>query len=86
MENDMIVYDENGNEIGCNVLFTFYSEEYKKQYVFYYLDDEEDDETEVYAKVLIEDGDHGKLEEIESEEEWEIVQEVFNTFLQENEE
>ncbi|MNF14258.1 hypothetical protein D3C80_2164080 [compost metagenome] len=49
------------------------------------LDSEEEDEDseEVYAFRYEEDGEDLKLFTIESDEEWEIVEETFNTLLDE---
>ncbi|MNJ76917.1 hypothetical protein D3C77_743030 [compost metagenome] len=48
------------------------------------LDSDEDEEAEeVYAFRYEEDGDDLKLYTIESDEEWEIVEETFNTLIDE---
>ena len=35
-ENQLTVIDENGNELLCEILFTFDSDDYNKSYVVYY--------------------------------------------------
>ncbi|EIJ78975.1 hypothetical protein PB1_15494 [Bacillus methanolicus PB1] len=90
-ENNITVIDEEGNEQLCEVLFTFDSEEFGKSYVLYYpvgSDGEDDDEIEIHASAFIpgEDSEEGELMPIETEEEWDMIEEVLNTFLDEQEE
>ncbi|MDQ0161248.1 DUF1292 domain-containing protein [Aeribacillus alveayuensis] len=90
-EKQITVIDENGNEQLCEVLFTFESEEFGKSYVLYYpvgVSEEEDEEIEIHASSFIpnEDGEDGELQPIETEEEWDMIEEVLNTFLDEEEE
>ncbi len=87
-EKQITVVDEQGNEILCEVLFTFESEEFGKSYVLYYpvSDDNEDEEDiEIHASSYSpsEDGEDGELQPIETEEEWDLVEEMLNTFLDE---
>ncbi|MEK5325132.1 DUF1292 domain-containing protein [Aeribacillus sp. FSL M8-0254] len=88
-EKHITVIDENGNEQLYEILFTFDSDEFDKSYVLYYpigIDDEEDEEgIEIYAASYIpnEDGEGGKLEPVETDEEWEMIEAVLNTFLEE---
>jgi len=88
MENEfetLFVTDEEGNEIECNIIMTFESEEFGKSYVVYQIKD--DDSGEYYAAGFNpEDGDEGQLEQIESEEEWAFVEEVLESFLEDSEE
>ncbi len=83
--------DDNGDEQLFEILFTFDSDEFKKSYVFFYpVGENEDEEEEIdiltYAYIPTEDGGFGELLEIETEEEWDMVEEVFNTFNEEEEE
>lgn len=79
--NKIQVVDDQGNEIEFEVLFTFDSEENGKKYVLYY--DPNQEETSVFASVY---DDEGNLFEIESPEEWEMVEEVFQSFMADEEE
>ena len=47
--------------------------------------EEEDVELQAYAYVENEDGTEGELEQIETEAEWDMIEEVFNTFMAEEE-
>lgn len=78
------VTDENGKEIQCEIIMTFESEEYGKAYVVYQV---VGDESEEYyaASFNPEDGDEGQLYEIESDEEWNFVEEVLEGFLEDQE-
>jgi uncharacterized protein YrzB (UPF0473 family) len=89
-QENITVVDENGNEQLCNILFTFESEEFKKSYVLYYpvgADEDEDEEIEIHASSFTpnEDGNDGELLPIETDEEWEVIEEMLNTFLEEEE-
>jgi uncharacterized protein YrzB (UPF0473 family) len=89
-EKHITVVDEDGNEQLCEVLFTFDSDEFGKSYVLYYpLGAEEDDQEdiEIHASAFIpkEDGEDGELMPIETDEEWDMIEEVLNTFLEEEE-
>ena len=74
-----------------NIIFTFESEEFEKSYVLYYLvgaEEDEDEEIEIHASSFTpnEDGKDGELLPIETDEEWEMIEEMLNTFLEEEEE
>lgn len=85
------VVDDNGNEQLCEVLFTFESEDFGKSYVLYYpigADENEEEEIEIHASSFIpsEEGEDGELMPIETDEEWAMIEEMLNTFLDEEEE
>lgn len=86
IENNITVVDENGNEQLCEILFTFDSEKFNKSYVLYYpVSDNEDDEIEIHASSFVpsENNEDGELSPIETDEEWDMVEEMLNTFLDE---
>lgn len=85
MENEtMIVVDEQGNEVMYEIVLTFKSDETHKSYVVYKLPGDENEE--VFASSFDDEAtDGGELKPIESDEEWDIVEEVLNTFLDEEE-
>lgn len=80
--NCLYVKDENGNEKKMTILFTFDNDnaDTKIQYVVF--QDPELDESQVYASRY---DDEGQLLPIETEEEWEMVEEVINTFVEDDE-
>lgn len=82
MNNDKIqVVDENGKEMEFDILFTFESDETHKKYVLYY--DGEAEQPEVYSSIFDEEGN---LFPIESPAEWEMIEEVFHSFIAQNDE
>ncbi|MET3700006.1 uncharacterized protein YrzB (UPF0473 family) [Bacillus oleivorans] len=90
-EKHITVYDEEGNEQLCEVLFTFESEEFGKSYVLYYpvgADEGEDDEEEIeiMASSFTPGEEGGELQPIETDEEWDMIEEMLETFLAEEEE
>jgi|SRR5947199_8134182 uncharacterized protein YrzB (UPF0473 family) len=90
-EKHITVVDDDGNEQLCEVLFTFDSDEFGKSYVLYYpvgADEDDEDDIEIHASAFspTEDGQDGELMPIESDEEWDMIEEVLNTFLEEEEE
>lgn len=78
--NSLFVKDEDGSEKEMEILFTFEDEERKKNYVVF-CDPNADDE-EVFASVY---DDEGNLLPIESEAEWNMVEEVLGAFQEEEE-
>jgi uncharacterized protein YrzB (UPF0473 family) len=78
------VTDENGKDIECEIIMTFDSDEFGKSYVVYQI---VDDETgEYYAAAFNpEDGDEGKLFEVETEAEWDFIEEVLESYLEDSE-
>ncbi|WP_433743335.1 DUF1292 domain-containing protein [Falsibacillus pallidus] len=89
-EKNITVIDENGNEMLCEVLFTFDSDEFGKSYVLYYpvgAEEDDEDEIEIHASAFVpgEEGEDGELKPIETEEEWDMIEEMLGTFLDEEE-
>lgn len=81
-EQYLTVVDEEGNEMLCEIIYTFHSEDYDKFYVLYVpVETEEDEEVEVFCSTYIptEDGLIGDLSPIETDEEWDMIEETFNT-------
>lgn len=94
-EERIIIPDESGHEHLFEVVFTFDVHETGKSYVVVQPVGqnilEEEDETEVFAfryeETETDDGeDDLALFPIETDEEWEIVEEMINTFSEEEEE
>lgn len=88
-EEPEIIYipDEEGNEEEFEVIMKFEVDGSDQKYMMVVpLVSENADEDEVYAFRYEEDGDDLKLYTIEDEEEWNMVEETFNTLLGEMEE
>ncbi len=78
-DNELIITDEKGNKHLMIILFTYEHEERNKKYVFFY---DPSDEENVMAMIY---NDEGELFEIEDDEEYEEVEEVFGAFIDEQE-
>ena len=73
------VMNEEGKEVECEVLFTFESEETKKNYIVYTDNTTDDDgNTKVYASIYIPNDEKSILYPIESEKEWKIVETILS--------
>lgn len=84
-ENTFKITTNDGNERLCEVLFTFESEETKKNYIVY-TDNTKDHEgnVRVYASIYNAVGDKTELEAIETEREWKIVETILNSIQEES--
>lgn len=73
------VINDEGKEVDCEVLFTFESEETKKNYIVY-TDNTTDSEgnTRVYASIYTPNQDETKLIPIETEKEWKIIETILD--------
>ena len=90
--NRLIITNEDGQEIECEILFTFDSQEYEKNYVVFspigeeYVD--EDGYPELHAASYTpnnEDGE-GILSAIEDDAEWDMIEDIIVSFLEHEEE
>ncbi len=80
----MTIIDEEGNEVLYEIVLTFKSDETGKSYVVYKLPGDENEE--VFASSYNEsDKDGGALNPIETDEEWDIIEEVLGAFVEEEE-
>lgn len=87
-EDRIIIPDENGEEHLFDVLFTFDVEESGKSYMVVKPvesseEDDDDDYDEVFAFRYEEKDDDFKLFPIEDDAEWDMVEEMINTFSDE---
>ena len=71
------VMNDEGKEVECEVLFTFESEETKKNYIVY-TDNTTDAEgnTKVYASIYNPNEAETKLLPIETDKEWKIIETI----------
>ncbi|WP_207952106.1 DUF1292 domain-containing protein [Paenibacillus turpanensis] len=83
----IFIPDEEGNEEEFEVIMKFEVDGSEAKYMMVVPVDSDDEEAdEVYAFRYEEEGDDLKLYTIEDEEEWNMVEETFNTLLAESEE
>lgn len=82
-EQQISLYDNDGNEVLFQVLLTFESEDFGKKYVLLVpavvQTDDEDIDVYAYSYTETEDGDIDELIPVESDEEWDMIEEVFYT-------
>ena len=83
-KNSFTVFNEEGKEIKCDVLFTFDSEETKKSYIVYTDNTlDENKNIKVYASIFDPNDDNTKLEPIETEKEWKIIETILESLQEE---
>ena len=85
MENNTFkVINEEGREIVCDILFTFDSEETNKSYIVY-TDNTKDEagNIQVFASIYDPKQESPRLEPIETEQEWKIIETILNTLQEE---
>lgn len=84
-KNSFSMIDENGNEIVYDVLFTFENEETHKNYIVYTDNkvDEVSGNIEVYASTYDPEDEHSKLEAIETNKEWKVIETILETLQEE---
>lgn len=90
-ENKFKLIDKNGKEVEFEVLFTFESDETKKNYMVY-TDNTKDanGNTKVYASVFVPNKEPLELLPVETEREWKVIETILesiqNDSKKENEE
>lgn len=83
-KNSFTMIDEAGNEIVYDVLFTFESEETHKNYIVYTDNTKDaDGNVEVYASIYDPNDPNSKLEAIETEKEWKVIETILETLQEE---
>ena len=84
-KNQFTVLDENGEEVTCEVLFTFNSEETKKDYMVYTVNTtDEEGNIKVYASIFDPNAEKTELIPIETEREWKIIETILESIQEEN--
>ena len=76
--------DENGNEIVYDVLFTFENEETNKNYIVY-TDNSKDEQgnIQVFASIYDPNDPKSRLEPIQSDKEWKVIETILETLQEE---
>ena len=76
-KNKFTVIDENGEEVTCEILFTFNSEETNKDYMVYTDNTTDDDgNIKVYASIYNPNDEKTELTPIETDREWKIIETI----------
>jgi len=78
------VLDEKGRPIECEPLFTFESEETKKQYVVYTDNSyDEDGNVRVFASIYKMNDKGGQLLPIKTDKEWKVIETILESIQEE---
>ena len=79
-----VVIDEKGNKVECEPLFTFESEETKKQYVVYTDNSKDKDgNTRIFASIYKVNDKGGEFLPIKDEKEWKVVETILESIQEE---
>ena len=83
-KNTIKVTNDKGEEVVCDILFTFDSEETGKSYIVY-TDNTRDEngKVRVYASIYNPDDPKTKLEDIKTDKEWKIIDTILQTLQEE---
>ena len=83
-KNSFKIINENGEEVMCDILFTFDSEETKKSYIVY-TDNSKDEagNVQVFASIYDPKKEDQKLEPITTDAEWKVIETILNTLQEE---
>lgn len=86
VDGQLTIVDAEGNEKLCQILFTLDSEEFGKKYVVFYpieqLEGEDDEEQIQLMAASYTEGENGEgeLSEIETDEEWSLIEDAVADF------
>lgn len=84
-ENKFKIIDKKGTEIEFEVLFTFESDETKKNYMVYTDNTKDKDgNTRVYASIFVPDKEPLELLPVETEREWKVIETILESIQDEN--
>ena len=85
-KNKFTLLDEDGKKVECEILFTFNSEETKKDYMVYTDNTtDEDGNVKVYASLYDPKASKTELIPIETDREWKIIETILDSIQKENE-
>ncbi|MDY4788694.1 MAG: DUF1292 domain-containing protein [Bacilli bacterium] len=80
LDKQITIIDDNGNEVVMEILLTFHLDQFNKDYVAYFNPLLE--EMEVYVDSY---DDNNNLYAVESDEEWDMIDEVIGAFIEDDE-
>lgn len=84
-KNKFKIIDKQGKEVEFEVLFTFESDETKKNYMVYTDNTtDKDGNTRVYASVFVPEKNPLELLPIETEREWKVIETIIESIQEEN--
>ena len=82
--NEFEIFNDKGEKITCNVLFTFESDETNKNYIVY-TDNTKDENgnKKVYASTFDPKEENPVLGSIETEAEWKVIEKILESLQEE---
>lgn len=85
-DSTFTIVNDNGEEIKCEILFTYEDEKTNKNYIAY-TDNTLDDEgnTKVYASIFNPEEENPVLLPIETDEEWKLIEGILTSLSSEAE-
>jgi len=84
-ENKFKIVDKKGKEVEFEVLFTFESDETKKNYMVYTDNTKDKDgNTRVYASVFVPEKQPLELLPVETEREWKVIETILESIGEES--
>ena len=83
-KNTIKLTNEKGEEVVCDILFTFDSDETSKSYIVY-TDNTKDEagKVRVYASIYNPNDAKTKLEDIKTDKEWKVIETILETLQEE---
>lgn len=76
-DRTLTLFSEDGSEILCDILFTYHYEKTGKDYVVFQVRETEEVSAAVYKPT---ENGQGKLEVVETEEEWKMLEDLLNDY------
>ena len=85
-DNTFTIVNDNGEQVKCEILFTYEDEKTKKNYIAY-TDNTTDDEgnTKVYASIFNPNEENPVLLPIETDEEWKMIEGILSSLTSDEE-
>lgn len=85
-DSTFTIVNDNGEEIKCEILFTYEDEKTKKNYIAY-TDNTLDEEgnTKVYASIFNPEEENPVLLPIETDEEWKLIEGILTSLSNDSE-
>ena len=77
LEKQLVLKTDDGKEIKAEILFTHHSEEFNKDYVVFQVRGHGEVSAAIYHPT---DGGNGSLERIETDEEWEMLEDLLDDY------
>ena len=76
-DKTLVLTMEDGKEVTCDILFTYHSDQFEKDYVIFQPRGEE----QLSAAIYVEEKEgKGALQAVETEEEWNMLEELVNDY------